>query len=135
MKRMLLSFAALVAASTMAFAAPPPTQSDDPNPTIMIGMVFQFGDAAKAGDIGFTVKAISTNRPNEFVVGGGLSFFPWAADKSNQIGFDLGAGYNFDHMSAFVGYDFLRWKSSASLGYAWTEEKEEPDFSICLARC
>ncbi len=133
MKRLVLVLGALFAISTPAFAPPVPPTSDDPNPTVMIGISFEFGDGLKAGDIGFTVTGLSTNRPNEFVVGAGVSYFPWSTDKSSQFGLDLSAGYNFDHMTAMGGYDFLRWKPKISVGYSWTKEQDEDDLVICFA--
>lgn len=134
MKRLVLVLGTLCAISTPAFAPPVPVSSDDPNPTVMFGISIAFGDGLKAADVGFTLKGLSTNRPNEFVVGGGVSYFPWSEDKKGQIGLDLSVGYNFDHGTALVGYDVLRWNPQISLGYSWTKEREDEDeLVICLA--
>lgn len=88
------------------------------SPTFMLGIAVEFGETVNKPDVGFTAKVLSSNKPNEFVVGGGVNFFPWAKD---QVGLDVGAGYNFNHVGALASYDFLRWKPQVSVGYIPTE--------------
>ncbi len=86
----------------------------------MLGIAVEFGDTVDKPDIGFTAKVISSNRPDTVTIGGGLSFFPWAKDQ--QIGADIGVGYNFNNFGALAGYDFLRSKPQLSFGYVPTQD-------------
>ena len=47
----------------------------------------------------------------------GVTYFPWAP---NKFGLDIGGGYNFDKVTALVGYDLLNKKPQASIGYTNT---------------
>jgi hypothetical protein len=123
LKKVSLVFAMSVAFMGPAFAGAAPVVNSNSSPTFMVGISVEFGDDIKTSDVGITTKFLSTNRPNEFVLGSGISYFPWSNDKNGQIGLDLSAGYNFDHSTAMVGYDILRWKPQISTGYSWTKEQ------------
>lgn len=109
---------AVVGSANAGFSTiPGPTYEKSGSPTFMIGIAVEFGDNANKADVGITAKVLSSNKPNEFVVGGGVSFFPWAKD---QVGLDVGAGYNFNNAGALASYDFMRWKPQLSVGYVPT---------------
>ncbi len=87
-------------------------------PGIMAGIAFDFSGAPSAADFGFTIKALSNRRENSFVLGAGVSYFPWATES--KFGLDAGAGYNFRHGAVLGGYDVLRNKPQVSAGWAYT---------------
>lgn len=81
------------------------------DPGVMVGVSYNFG-----GTVGFTVKAVSDNNPNELVAAAGVSFFPW--EKSSKWGVDLGAGYNYESNTTITaGWDFLNGTVQMSGGY------------------
>jgi hypothetical protein len=88
------------------------------HPTLMFGIAVEFGDTIKAADVGLTAKLLSSDRPNTFVFGGGVAYFPWAKE---QFGFDIDGGYNFTNAGVLAGYDLLRWKPQISAGYVLTD--------------
>lgn len=89
-------------------------------PTFMLGIAVEFGDSVNKPEVGVTAKVISTNRPNSFAFGGGVSYFPWA---KNQFGAGLDVGYNFNNVGTFAGYDFLRSSPQLSVGYVRTNRE------------
>lgn len=94
----------------------------DASPTFMLGIAVELGDDMNEADVGITSKIVSSNRPNQFVAGAGVSYFPWA---EKQFGIDLGAGYNFSSVAALASYDILRWKPQFSVGYVPTDKDYE----------
>lgn len=116
-----LSFTVISASASAGVVLSDPTIPDQKSasPTFMLGIAIEFGDTVNKPDVGFTAKVISSNRPNTTVVGGGLSFFPWSKE---QVGFDIGVGYNFENINAFAGYDLLRSKPQLSVGYVATDD-------------
>jgi Chaperone of endosialidase len=91
------------------------------HPTLMLGIAVEFGDSVNKSDVGVTAKVVSTNRPNQFVVGAGVGYFPWSV---KPLGFDLDAGYNFNHVGVLAGYDFVRFKPQVSAGWVPTDPGE-----------
>jgi hypothetical protein len=97
------------------------TPSNDSNPVAMVGIAFNFGGQISKESFGLTVKILSSDRQDRFVAAAGVTYFPWAP---NKIGLDIGGGYNFDKVTALVGYDLLNKKPQASLGYTNTYKPE-----------
>lgn len=112
----------MIAVSGSAFAGQVNPSVKD-TPTVMVGITLEFGEHINAADIGFTGKVISSNAENKFVVGAGLSYFPWTKDASGPLGIDVSAGYNFTDMTATGGFDVLRFKPQMSIGFAPTQSE------------
>ena len=122
MKKLLFAAIAVPLMNATALAAMPVTPQ--PSATLMLGIAAEFGDGA-APEVGFTAKILSTNKPNSFVLGAGITFFPWA--ESNNLGLDLDAGVILHNVAILGGYDLLRQQLQVSGGWAPTmKEAEEP---------
>ena len=91
--------------------------SNDSNPVAMVGIAFNFGGKISKESLGLTVKILSSDRQDRVVAAAGVTYFPWAP---NKFGLDISGGYNFEKVTALVGYDLLNMKPQASLGYANT---------------
>ena len=122
-------FFAAIAALATGFVLSSPVQAGgfapvlkDASPTFMLGIAVELGDTVNEADVGITSKIVSSNRPDQFIVGAGVSYFPWA---EKQFGLDLGAGYNFSSFAALASYDILRWKPQFSAGYVPTDKDYE----------
>lgn len=117
MKRLLFSagLAPLLATTALAGTV---VNSPDPSATFMLGMAVEFGDSASDADVGFTAKILSTNKPQSFVFGAGVSFFPWA--EGDQFGLDIDGGLLLDNVAILGGYDLLRQKLQVSGGFVPT---------------
>lgn len=113
----LLPATGALAGSQVAISVPAKTHSA--HPTIFFGIAAEFGDTVKTPDVGVTAKVLTSNRPHQFVLGAGLSYFPWSGQP---LGFDLDAGYNFNHFGILGGYDVLRWKPQVSAGFVATDK-------------
>jgi hypothetical protein len=88
-----------------------------PNPTsgmsFMLGIAVEFGD--ESPDVGITGKILAPVS-NQFVVGGGVSYFLTSPDQ--PLGLDLSAGLNLGSVAVLGGYDFLRQQPQVSAGLA-----------------
>ena len=114
-----LAIASIATASTAAQIQQTP--SNDSNPVAMVGIAFNFGGKISKESLGLTVKILSSDRQDRVVAAAGVTYFPWAP---NKFGLDIGGGYNFDKVTALVGYDLLNKKPQASLGYTNTYKPE-----------
>ena len=110
-----LAIASIATASTAAQIQQTP--SNDSNPVAMVGIAFNFGGKISKESLGLTVKILSSDRQDRVVAAAGVTYFPWAP---NKFGLDIGGGYNFDKVTALVGYDLLNKKPQASIGYTNT---------------
>lgn len=125
MKKLLLSTAialllpAGIASAGTASVISVPAKSHSAHPTLLFGIAVEFGDSVSTPDVGVTAKVLSSNRPNQFVVGGGVGYFPWS---DQPFGVDLDIGYTFNHAAILGGYDFLRQKPQLSAGFVPTDE-------------
>lgn len=120
-----LAIASIATASTAGQIQQSP--SNDSNPVAMVGIAFNFGGKISKESLGLTVKILSSDRQDRVVAAAGVTYFPWAP---NKIGLDIGGGYNFEKVTALVGYDLLNKKPQASIGYTNTYK---PDSAItCL---
>ena len=88
------------------------------NPAILGGLTYNFGgsktDAIKGA--GATVKILSSSKDKKPVVGAGVSYYP-LADKNEQFGLDISAGYNVKNTAILGGWDFIKGQPTVSLGY------------------
>jgi len=118
MKRLLFTAGLAPLLATTALAGAPVPPPENPSATFMLGIAEEFGDSASDADIGFTAKILSTNRPQSFVLGAGVSFFPWA--EGDQFGLDIDGGVLLDNFAILGGYDLLRQKLQVSGGWVPT---------------
>ena len=124
MQRLLVAIGAFALMITGALAQPAPSSSG--SISFMLGIAADFGDANSDPTVGITAKVLSTNAPNNFVVGGGVTFFPWA--EGDNLGLDLSVGYLMPNFVFLGGYDLLRQQLQVSGG--WVPTLEEPE--VCL---
>lgn len=113
--------AMLMATISPCFAQGVPPEKKDTDPTVFLGMTVGLGSSDVSNQVGFTIKALSTNAQDKAVFGGGVGYYPWSDDK---IGLDLGVGYNFTNFGIFGGYDVLRRMPTVSAGYVPTVSDE-----------
>ena len=118
----LTALAALIAGMASAQPAPSSSNSRDSNPVAMVGMAYNFGGRVFDETFGVTFKVLSSDRQDRAVVAAGVTYFPWAPKQ--KFGLDISGGYNFDKVTALVGYDLLNKKPQASLGYTNTYKPE-----------
>ncbi len=114
----LTALASLVATIASAGALPEAPNSRDSSPVAMVGISYNFGGRVVDETVGLTFKVLSSDRQDRAVVAAGVSYFPWAPKE--KFGLDISTGYNFDKVTALVGYDLLNKKPQASLGYTNT---------------
>jgi Cys-rich repeat protein len=93
-------------------------------PGLMLGLAFDLSTAPKLADIGFTAKVLSNRQENHFVLGAGVSYFPWASES--KFGLDVSAGNNFVHSNIMGGYDFIRNRPQISGGWSSTRKQYTP---------
>lgn len=93
-------------------------------PGLMVGLAFDLSAAPKIADIAITAKVLSNRQENHFVLGAGVSYFPWASES--KFGLDVSAGHNFEHSNMMVGYDFIQNKPQISGGWSSTRKQYTP---------
>lgn len=92
------------------------------DPGVMVGISYDFGHVLGVPGIGVTAKVTSSDRAHHFIAGGGVSFFPFAADK---FGIDGSVGYNFDQGALMAGVDVLNLAPQISGGWADTHHRRK----------
>jgi hypothetical protein len=90
------------------------------DPGVMVGISYDFGHTLGFPGLGVTAKLTSSDRAHHFIAGGGVSFFPFAADK---FGLDGSVGYNFDQGALMAGVDVLNLAPQVSGGWADTHRR------------
>ena len=101
------------------------------SPAFMGGITFKFGGNYSMENAGATIKVISSDEDKKPVLTAGVSYYPWAKDKS-KYGLDVGAGYNVKNITISGGWDFVQNEPSVSLGVSSSlssgneEFKEDP---------
>jgi hypothetical protein len=83
-------------------------------PAFFAGISYLF-DEADRGTLGFTVKALASDRTDRPSAAVGFSVYPGA---STRYGVDVGVGYQNSDAAGLVSYDLLLDRFSMSLGYA-----------------
>ncbi|MEY3669315.1 MAG: hypothetical protein RL258_710 [Pseudomonadota bacterium] len=83
-------------------------------PAFFAGISYLF-DEADRGSLGFTVKALASDRTDRPSAAVGFTVYPGA---SSRYGIDLGVGYQNADAAGLVSYDLLLDRFSMSLGYA-----------------
>lgn len=89
------------------------------NPGFMVGISYNFG-----GSVGVTAKVLSTNREHKAVAALGVSYL--FGEAKSKFGVDLGAGYNFRHATATVGWDFMNSQVQTAIGVSNTKKRPAP---------
>lgn len=89
------------------------------SPGFMVGISYNFG-----GSVGVTAKVLSTNRENRVAAEVGASYL--FGESKSKFGVDLGAGYNFKHATATVGWDFMNSQVQAAIGVSNTKKRPAP---------
>ena len=89
----------------------------------MAGIQYDFGKGSFDQSFGITAKALTSNRPNQFVGAAGATFFPFADSK---FGIDADVGYTFDNGAVLGGYDFLNNSVDVAGGWADTKKHHHP---------
>ena len=82
---------------------------------VMFGISFNFN-----GDLGVSLKLLSSDRQDRFVGVGGVTWFPTGA---NPIGVDVGLGYNFRNAAVTAGWDIVNAEFQVGAGYVDTKKK------------
>lgn len=82
-----------------------------------VGLTYSLTGKNTMSNLGFSAKALTSDEDNKGVGVAGVSVFPWAERK---FGVELGGGYNFDHSTAAITYDFLQAAPQVSYGYTDT---------------
>ena len=82
---------------------------------VMFGISFNFN-----GDLGVSLKLLSSDRQDRFVGVGGVTWFPTGA---NPIGVDVGLGYNFRNAAVTAGWDIVNGEFQVGAGYVDTKKK------------
>lgn len=88
------------------------------DPGFMLGLSYNFD-----GAVGVTVKVLSTNKENKAVAALGASYMFGASAR--KFGVDVGGGYNFKHVTATLGWDFLNSQMQTSVGASNTKKKTD----------
>ena len=84
-------------------------------PGVMFGIAFNFN-----GDLGVSLKLLSSDREDRFVGVGGVTWFPTGA---NPISVDVGLGYNFRNAGVTAGWDIVNAEFQVGAGYVDTKKK------------
>lgn len=82
----------------------------------MLGVSYSLNGQASMKNLGFSARALTSDKQDKWVGAAGVSLFPWADRK---LGLDVGAGYTFDDSTALVSYDFLQ--ASPQVSYGWSD--------------
>jgi hypothetical protein len=83
-------------------------------PAFFAGITYLFYQPDR-GTLGFTVKALASDRTDHASAAVGLSVYP---GESTRFGVDVGVGYQNADAAGLVSYDLLLNRFSLSLGYA-----------------
>jgi opacity protein-like surface antigen len=84
------------------------------DPTVMLGVSIALGQGPSAGQVGVSARVISDNAENSWVATIGGTYFPVV----NEVGFDVGVGYNFTEAVATFSYDLVNQNAVLSSGWA-----------------
>lgn len=88
---------------------------------VFAGVTYLFNGGG-SGDVGLTVKLLTSNKEDKAVGAVGVNFYPNA--KGQQWGVDVGAGYQGSSVGALVGYDLLNNAPTVSGGISNTKSDD-----------
>lgn len=132
MRKYFLSVMLLAISSIHASAIPCFTPGEDKTffdqPTVMLGIAFNFGGAASAQNFGITAKVLSNDFQDYQAATVGMTYFP--KKESSNLGLDVGLAYKATTAVGTVGWDFLSNQLQFSAGYV---DAQEPQGSyVCV---
>ena len=131
MKKYMLPLVCLAFYSTPAFAVPAycilaEEKTFFDQPTVMLGIAFNFGGAASAQSFGITAKVLSNNFQEYHAASVGMTYFP--TKETNNIGLDVGLAYKNTTTVGTMGWDFLNSAPQFSAGYVDAQEAQRAVF-------
>ncbi len=120
----LIAVTCLVAATSASAGkapAPAPTTVVKTDPTVLLGLAWTFGNKGSAspnGDLGLTLKILSTNKRDSAAAAAGLTW-----NFGGGIGCDLGLGFNDDRAVLTATWDFCRMGPQIGIGAMAKKQK------------
>ena len=118
MKKYLLSVALLGLASTQAFACcdcPTQEKAFFDQPTVMLGISFNFGSGSAEQNFGITAKVLSNDWQDYQAAAVGVTYYPM--NETNKVGLDASLAYKGTFAVGTIGWDFLNKQPQVSAGY------------------
>ncbi len=94
-------------------------------PQAMFGVTYTWGGEVGSGDVGISIKVVSSREKHQLIGAAGVTYYPWA--PLDKFGADLSAGYLFERFALTGGWDFIRRDWIVSAGYVNTIEKSDGD--------
>lgn len=81
------------------------------HPGVFFGLTYNFG-----GNVGMSLKVLSTNREDRGALCVGISYFP----ETKKLGLDVGGAYTFQNGAVTAGWDILNNAPQMGIGYIHT---------------
>lgn len=101
--------------STTALASVFLTSQAMADPTVMVGLSFNFG-GGETVSTGLSIKLLSDDKAETVVGAAGVSYF---FDNGGYFGLDAGMGYLFNaDIATTLTYDFINNRPQFGVGYA-----------------
>ena len=122
MNKYLLTAALLALGATQSFAAQCPLQEKTffDQPSVMLGVTFNFGGGAAEQNFGITAKVLSNDWQDYQAAAVGVTYFPMKAD--HKLGLDASLAYKGTFAVGTIGWDFLNQQPQVSAGYVDAQE-------------
>ena len=92
-------------------------------PQAMFGVSYTWGGEIGGGNLGISLKVVSSREKNNVIGAAGVSYYPWA--PVNKFGADVSAGYLFEDFALTGGWDFIQSDWMVSAGYVNTIEEDD----------
>ena len=96
-------------------------------PQAMFAVSYTWGGSIGNGNLGVSLKVISSREENNVIAAAGVTYYPWAPVE--KFGADVGAGYLFDSFALTGGWDFIQSDWIVSAGYVNTIDDDDDDDS------
>ena len=97
-------------------------------PTVMLGIAFNFGGAASTQSFGITAKVLSNDWQDYQSAAVGVTYFPMK--DTDNLGLDVGLAYKATTAVGTVGWDFLNSAPQFSSGYVDAQEPQRTNYCI-----
>lgn len=81
------------------------------HPGVFFGLTYNFG-----GNVGMSLKVLSSNREDRGAFCAGISYFP----ETKKVGLDVGGAYTFQNGAVTAGWDILNNAPQMGVGYIHT---------------
>ena len=132
MRKYFLSVMLLAISSIHASAIPCFTPGEDKTffdqPSVMLGIAFNFGGAASVQNFGIPANVLSNDFQGYQATSVGMTYFP--KKESNNLGLDVGLAYKAATAVGTVGWDYFGNQLQFSTGYV---DAQEPQGSyVCV---